>query len=60
MLTNNLTDLLEKHKREISYSNLDLYRIIPVLKKYNKAKSNCGGKIRDLKKKDVENVVKKL
>lgn len=35
-------------------------RVIPILKKYNKAKNNGGGKIRELKKKDVENVVKKL
>lgn len=28
-------------------------RIINILKKYNKAKNNGNGKIRDLKKKDI-------
>lgn len=60
MLTGNITDLLDKQKREISYSKLDLHQLIPVLKKYNKAKNNGQGKFRDLKKKQVDNVVKKL
>ena len=60
MLTNNLNDILDKQKRDIMYSYLDLKRIISILKKYNKAKNNGGGKIRDLKKKDIENIVKKL
>ena len=59
-LTNNMQDLLDKQKRDITYSYLDINRILPLLRKYNKAKNNAGGKIRDLKKKDVENLVKKL
>jgi len=52
-LTNNIQDILEKPKRDIAYANIDILRIIPILKKYNKAKHNAGGKIRDLKKKDI-------
>lgn len=60
MLTNNINDILEKPKRDISYAHIDFQRLIPILKRYNKAKSNCGGKIRDLKKKDVDVVVRRL
>lgn len=60
LLTNNIQDILDRQKRDITYSHLDLNRIIPILKKYNKAKHNAGGKIRDLKKKDIETIVKKL
>lgn len=45
-------DLLDPQKRSISYPNLDIETLILILKKYNQA-SNTGGKIRDLKKKDV-------
>lgn len=60
MLTNNVQDILDKQKRDITYSHLDIPRLIPILRKYNKAKNNAGGKIRELKKKDIENVVKRL
>lgn len=60
MLTNNIQEVLEKQKRDIAYSHIDFQRLIPILRKYNKAKNNAGGKIRDLKKKDIENIVKKL
>ena len=59
-LTNNIQDILDKQKRDITYSHIDLQRLIPILKKYNRAKNTAGGKIRDLKKKDIENIVKKL
>ena len=59
MLTNNINDLLDPQKRSLSYPNLDMENLIPMLKKYTQAK-NTYGKIRELKKKDVENVVKKL
>lgn len=55
-----MNDILDKTKRDITYSRLDLNRIIPILRKYNKARHNAGGLIRDLKKKDVENLVKRL
>lgn len=48
-----MQDILDKQKRDISYSHIDMNRLIPILKKYNKAKNNANGKIRDLKKKDV-------
>ena len=60
MLTNNINDILDKEKRDITYAHLDLNRLIPILKKYNKSKGNGGGKIRELKKKDVDAIVKKL
>lgn len=60
LLMNNIQQVLQKNKRDIAYSHIDFQRIIPILKKYNKAKNNGGGKVRDLKKKDVENIVKKL
>lgn len=59
MLTNNIQDLLDPQKRVLSYPNLDMEVLIPMLKKYAQAKST-GGKIRELKKKDVEALVKKL
>lgn len=59
-LTNNMQDILDRQKRDITYSHLDINRILPLLRKYNKAKNNAGGRIRDLKKKDVENLVKRL
>lgn len=59
MLTNNINDFLQPQKKELSYPNLSIELIVPMLKKYSQAKST-NGKIRDLKKKDVENVVKKL
>lgn len=59
MLTNNILDLLQPQKRAISYPNLNLQTTIMILKKYNQA-SNTGGKIRELKKKDVESLLKKL
>ncbi len=40
MLVNNVNDILEKNKRDISYSHLDISKILPILKKYNKAKTN--------------------
>ena len=60
MLSNNIQDILDKQKKDIAYSHVDFHMLLPILKKYNKAKNNGGGKIRDLKKKDIENIVKKL
>lgn len=53
MLTNNIQEILERQKRDIVYSHIDFQRILPILRKYNKARNNGGGKIRDLKKKDI-------
>lgn len=53
MLRNNIQELLDKQKRDILYSHMDIYKIVPILKKYNKSKGNGGGKIRELKKRDV-------
>lgn len=60
LLRNNIQEFLDKAKRDIIYSNVDVFKIIHILKKYNKSKGNAGGKVRDLKKKDLENIVKKL
>ncbi len=60
LLNNNILDILDKQKRDIVYSHIDMNRIINILKKYNKAKNNGNGKIRDLKKKDIQNIVKRL
>lgn len=59
MLTNNINDLLDPQKRTLSYPNLSMELLLPMLKKYNQAKSTQG-KVRELKKKDVEALVKKL
>lgn len=59
MLTNNIQDLLDPQKRTLSYPNLSLEVLIAMLRKYTQAKST-GGKIRELKKKEVESLVKKL
>ena len=60
MLTNNIEDILLKNKRDISYAHVDFNRLVPILKKYKQAKNNCNGKIRDLRKKDVDSIVKRL
>ena len=60
MLVNNIQELLDNHKRTILYPSLNMNRIILALKKYNRAKSNAGGKVRDLKKRVVEDILKKL
>lgn len=52
MLTNNIQDLLDPQKRSLSYQNLPLEMLVPILKKYVQGKS-VGSKIRELKKKDV-------
>jgi hypothetical protein len=59
MLTNNVQDLLEPQKRNISYPHLNMEVVLAMLKKYNQAKVTSP-KIRELKKKDVENLYKKL
>lgn len=51
MLNSNLGELLDRQKREIGFPKLDLHKIIPILKKYSKAKNNGNGKYRDLKNK---------
>ena len=53
MLMNNIQDVTDPQKRLLSYPNLDLELLISMLKKYNQAKTNGDGKIRELKKKDV-------
>jgi len=58
MLINNIQDLLEPQKRAISYGNLIMEDVIDLLKKYNQVKIP-NNKIRDIKKKDMENLVKK-
>ena len=58
MLTNNIQDLLEPQKRTISYPNLNMETVVMILKKYSQV--NTNGKIRELKKKDVEGLLKKL
>ena len=57
MLTNNINEISEPQKRTQSYAAIDLYTLIHVLGKYNRV--NCVG-LRDLKKRDVEAVVKRL
>ena len=52
MLVNNIQDLLEPQKRNISYSSLNMQIVMFLLKKYNQVKIP-ENKIRDLKKKDV-------
>lgn len=52
MLTNNIQDLLDPQKRSLSYPDLSIDLLIPMLKKYTQAKAT-GGKIRELKKKEV-------
>jgi hypothetical protein len=57
LLTNNINDICDPQKREISYNGLDLQNLIQILPKYNRISVNG---LRDLKKKDVEQVIKKL
>ena len=60
MLTSNLSDLLDRQKREIAFPRLDIHKIMLILRKYSKAKNTGHGKYRDLKNKEVEIIVKKL
>ena len=57
MLTNNINDITDPQKRAQSYAAIDLQTLIVVLGKYNRV--NCNG-LRDLKKRDLEPVIKKL
>jgi hypothetical protein len=60
LLTNNLTDILEKQKRDITYPNIEVLKLIPILKKFSRAKLAKGARVRDIKKKDIDSIVKKL
>ena len=51
---------MEPSKRAIAYSTLDIPVLIPILKKFTQMKDNGTDKIRELKKKEVESIVKKL
>lgn len=59
MLTNNIMDFADPQKRAISYPNLDEEDVVLMMKRYTQAKSTYG-KIRELRKKEVEGLVKKL
>ena len=59
MLNNDIQEILQKNKRAISYPSLNIRRIVPILKRYNRAKTS-NGKVRDLRKRVVEDIVKKL
>ena len=59
MLMNNINDLLDPQKRTLSYPNLSMELLLPMLKKYAQSKATLG-KVRELKKKDVEALLKKL
>ena len=59
LLMNNINDLLQPQKRSLSYPNLNMELLIPMLKKYNQCK-NTQNKVRELKKKDVQMLVKRL
>jgi len=59
MLMNNINDLLDPQKRTLSYPNLNMEVLLPMLRKYSQSKATQG-KVRELRKKDVEAVVKKL
>jgi hypothetical protein len=57
MLINNINDIADPQKRGQSYAAIDLQTLILVLGKYNRV--NCNG-LRDLKKRDLEPIIKKL
>ena len=59
MLTNNIQDYLDPQKRSLSYPNLSVELIVQMLKKYVESKKKSG-KIRELKRREVEGLVKKL
>ena len=59
MLTNNIQDYLDPQKRSISYPNLHVELVVDMLRKYVEAKKK-NGKIRELKRREVEGLVKKL
>ena len=59
MLTNNIQDYLDQQKRKLSYPDLPQELVVEMLRKYVQAKST-GGRVRELKKREVEAIVKKL
>ena len=52
-------DYLDPQKRALSYPNLPQDLVVDMLRKYTEAKKKSG-KIRELRKKEVESLVKKL
>ena len=57
MLKNNINDIVDPQKRVLSYSSIDLLTLTIILSKYNRVNHN---NLRDLKKRDVYSLVKKL
>lgn len=57
MLNNNIQDVADPQKRMQAYSKIDLHTLLMILPNYNRV--NCPG-LRDLKKRDLEPILKKL